>query len=191
MTKNLIVLLMVALFLLSACAGGTPVPQSPTPTEAAVEPYPAGAYPVVEVPVDTGTYPDPGSVAVPMDYSAYPAPGQPSPYDPQASDAAFERAVVTVDLVSSDILLLESFPVQAVAMVIIAMPTPCHQPRVKVNAPDGKGNITLEIYAVVDPNTICTQVISQVEVRVSLGALSAGTYQVLVNGEAFKTFTID
>jgi hypothetical protein len=56
--------------------------------------------------------------------------------------------------------------------------------------PTAQGNIALEIYSVVDPNTICTQVISQIEVRVSLGALSSGTYQVLINGEAFKTFTI-
>ena len=190
MTKKLMVLLMAALFLVSGCAGSTPIPQSPTPTEAA-EPYPAGTYPVVGAPVDLGTYPDPGSVVAPVDTSAYPLPGEPSPYDPQASDAAFQRAEVTVDQASGEILLLESFPVQAVARVIIAMPTPCHQPRVKVSAPDAQGNIAMEIYAVVDPNTICTQVISQIEVRASVGALSAGTYQVVINGEAFKTFTIN
>lgn len=183
MTKKLMVVFMTALFMLSACAGGTPVPQSPTPTE--------GAYPVVEAPVDTGTYPGPGSVVAPVDTSAYPLPGGPSPYDPQASDAALQRAEVTVDLANGEVLLLESFPVQAVARLIVSMPTPCHLPRVKVSAPDGKGNIDMEIYAVVDPNTICAQVISQIEIRVSLGALSAGTYQVLVNGEAFKTFTIN
>jgi hypothetical protein len=190
MTKKLMVLCTAALFLLSACAGSTPVPKSVPPTDAG-EPYPGGAYPPVELPVDTGTYPDPGQVVIPVDNSAYPAPGQGSPYDPQASDAALQRAEVTVDPASSEILLLESFPVQVVARLIIAMPTPCHQPRVKVNAPDAQGNIALEVYAVVDPNTICTQVIAQIEVRVSLGALSSGTYQVLINGEAFKSITID
>jgi hypothetical protein len=127
MKKKLLILWVAGLFLVSACTGGTPVPKSVPPTDEG-EPYPGGAYPVVGAPVDTGTYPEPGSIVVPVDNSAYPAPGQPGLYDPQASDAALQRAEVTVDLASGEVLLLESFPVQAVARLIIAMPTPCHQP---------------------------------------------------------------
>lgn len=189
MIKKLMVLTVTVLFLLSACSGSVP-PTPTTPAVSTTEPYPAGAYPPVGQPVDTGAYPEPGIIAAPLD-SGYPAPGDPSVYDPQAADATLERVEVTVDLANSNIMLLETSPVQAVVRMIIQMPTPCHLPRAKVSAPDAKQNIAVEVYAVVDPNTICTQVISQIEVRVSLGSLTSGIYHVVINGQTFEDVTIN
>jgi hypothetical protein len=75
--------------------------------------------------------------------------------------------------------------------LLVELPTPCHQVRATVGEPDANQNIAVEVYAVVDPNTICAQVISQQEVRLSLGSLTSGTYHVLVNGEKFKDVKID
>jgi hypothetical protein len=190
MNKKLIFLTMAILILLSACTSGVPTTK-PMPATSTVQLNPAGAYPSPGQPVNSGTYPEPGMQAAPLNYPAYPAPGEPSPYDPQAGDANLQRAEVTVDPANSQILLMETSPVQAVAMLIVQMPTPCHQPRVKVSPPDNNQNIALEVYAMVDPNTICTQVISQVEVRVSLGALKPGTYHVIINDQAFKDFKVE
>ena len=184
MMQRITLFFLLITLLLSAC-GSAASSEQPTATTRGGETYPSPVQPV-----DLGTYPAPGQVVVPIDFSAYPAPGQPGPYDPVAADDSLNRVDVTIEPTYSEILILPSAPEQAVARLLVQLPTPCHQPRVKVNLPDGSNNIAVEVYAVVDPNQICTQVLAQAEVRISMGALPAGAYQVLVNGEAFKSFTL-
>ena len=82
-----------------------------------------------------------------------------------------------------DILVMESFPPQYMLTLQGTLPTPCHQLRVEVAPPDDQNTIQVSAYSVVDPNAICTQVLSPFQASVPLQGQPSGTYTVLVNGE--------
>jgi hypothetical protein len=108
-------------------------------------------------------------------------------YAPQAGDSALVRDAVYVS--ETELLLLESFPAQVVVRLGGALPTPCHELRVAVAAPEAPGKIALDVYSVVDPNRICVQVLKDFEVSVPLGAFAAGNYSVWVNDQAVGEFS--
>ena len=110
----------------------------------------------------------------------------PRPYLPQPGDLALTRGAALID--STDLLVMESYPVQIILALKGSLPTPCNQLRVVVNPPDQENQIQVEVYSVIDPGQICVQVLEPFEVNVGLGSFPAGHYSVWVNGEMIGSF---
>ncbi|MDI6768721.1 MAG: hypothetical protein QMD04_03495 [Anaerolineales bacterium] len=108
------------------------------------------------------------------------------PYEPQPSDAVLVRSEVYLD--ETDILIMESYPVQIALLLQGSLPTPCHALRVAVSAPDAKNRIFIDVYSVTDPNQICIQVLAPLNSTVPLGSFASGHYTVWVNGEQIGEF---
>jgi len=109
----------------------------------------------------------------------------PNSYAPAKGDESLRRGEVFID--SADILTLESFPPQFRLQVSGSLPTPCHQLRAVVNEPDEQKQIQVEIYSLVDPNTVCMQVLEAFEASIPVGSnLEGGSYTVFVNGEPVR-----
>jgi len=107
-------------------------------------------------------------------------------YLPEPGDSALSRGKVFID--SSDLLIMESYPIQVALALKGSLPTPCNQLRVVANPPDGQNRIQVEVYSVVDPEQMCVQVLEPFEVNLNLGSFPTGHYTVLVNGEVVGKF---
>ena len=113
------------------------------------------------------------------------APG--SPLDPLPDEDKMVRGEVTVS--SSELLIMESYPLQIDLAVEGTLPTPCHQLRASVQEPDPENIINVELYSLVDPNLICAQVLQVFEENIPLGSYPDGSYTVYLNGEWVGEFT--
>jgi hypothetical protein len=89
----------------------------------------------------------------------------------------------------SDVLLLESYPVQVMLSLSGTLSTPCHHLRAKVNPPDAQNRIQVEVYSLYDPDEICIQVLQEFETNIPLGSYTKGSYTVWLNGEQVGEFT--
>ena len=118
---------------------------------------------------------------------SYPNDGSsPNVYAPQPEDGLLQRGSAYID--GSEVLTLESFPLQFTLHVMGNLPTPCNALRVTVNPPDAENNIFVDMYSVSDPNKICTQVLQPFDVNIPLGSFPAGTYKLFINGEQIAEF---
>jgi hypothetical protein len=102
-------------------------------------------------------------------------------FAPQPSDNQLTKGPVYID--SAEILLLESYPPQFRLALKGSLPDPCHQLRVVVPQPDAQNVADVEVYSVVDPGSVCIQVLAPFEVSISLDGFPAGTYNIRVNGD--------
>ncbi|MBL8099707.1 MAG: hypothetical protein JNK81_11020 [Anaerolineales bacterium] len=107
-------------------------------------------------------------------------------YLPKPEDGLLTRGEAYIN--SSDLLTMESYPLQFMLNLKGNTPTPCHQLRVLVNPPDAENKILVEVYSVSDPNAICVQVLSPFEVNIPLGSFAPGYYILLINGEQAAEF---
>jgi hypothetical protein len=105
---------------------------------------------------------------------------------PQPGDAGLSRGNVYLE--STDLLILESYPIQFNLYLSGNLPTPCNQLRVQVNEPDAENRIYIEVYSVSDPNAMCVQVLEPFDTTISLGSFPTGHYTVFVNGEMIGEF---
>jgi len=103
-----------------------------------------------------------------------------SNFIPSPADSALTRGNVTLSNV--ELLTMESFPLQFMLSLKGDLPTPCHQLRIAVSAPNAKNEIGVDVYSVVDPNEICAQVLEPFEVNYPLGSYPTGHYILIVNG---------
>jgi hypothetical protein len=150
-------------------------------------------------------YPAPGDEQPSEDVSndlsdePYPEPDQPkdlvagssqfeNEYAPQPEDSTLSRGEAYID--SSDILLLESQPVQVQLLLNGNLPNPCYQLRAQVLNPDDQNRIDIEVYSVVDPEMICAEVLEPFEARIPIGSYSDGIFTVWLNGEEVGTFNL-
>jgi hypothetical protein len=69
-----------------------------------------------------------------------------------------------------------------------SLPTPCHALRVAVSPPDPQNKVDVDVYSVVDPNSICSQVVEPFEENFPLGSFPDGNYTLWVNGEKIAEF---
>jgi hypothetical protein len=120
-----------------------------------------------------------------------PAPTEPptvisGDYVPQPGDSALTRGPIFLD--STDLLTMESFPLQFSLNIKGSLPTPCHQLRISSNQPDSQNQIHMDVYSVVDPNAVCAQVLEPFEVNVPLGSFPSGHYILFVNGTQVTEF---
>lgn len=107
-------------------------------------------------------------------------------YAPQPGDAALTRGNVYLE--STDLLTLESFPLQFMLQLKGNLPTPCNALRVVVSPPDADNKVFVDVYSVTDPNKVCAQVIQPFDVNIPLGSFSAGAYTLWVNDEQVAEF---
>ena len=89
---------------------------------------------------------------------------------------------------SSELLTLESSPLQFTLALKGSLPTPCNQLRVDVSPPDSENKIIVDVYSVVKADEICAQVVEPFEENVPLGSFPAGHYTLWVNGELVTEF---
>lgn len=116
-----------------------------------------------------------------------PPPSQAS-LDPRPGDENLTRGQVYVN--ETQILILESFPPQINLQVKGNLPTPCHQLRAVVSAPDAQNRIAVELYSLSDPGVTCIQVLEPFDRTISLGSFTQGSFTVWLNAEHVGEFTI-
>ena len=107
-------------------------------------------------------------------------------YLPEPGDSNFSRGDVFID--SSDLLVMESFPVQIALVLKGNLPTPCNRLRVVANPPDAQNRIEVEVYSVINPAETCIQALEPLEANIGLGSFPAGHYSVWVNGKMVGEF---
>lgn len=88
----------------------------------------------------------------------------------------------------TDILYLESFPVQVRLHIRGSLPTPCHQAQWDVEETDGGIEVTL--WSVLALGQNCAQVLEPFEVTVPLGSFETADLPVLLNGEQIGRISI-
>ena len=108
------------------------------------------------------------------------------PYAPQPGDAALTRGEAFID--STDLLVMESYPVQIMLTLRGSLPTPCNQLRVVASPPNKKNRIMVDVYSVIDTGQICIQVLEPFDVNIGLGSFPTGHYTVWINGEMVGEF---
>ncbi|MGQ0848091.1 MAG: hypothetical protein ACT4OP_03080 [Actinomycetota bacterium] len=89
---------------------------------------------------------------------------------------------------STEILLMESFPVQVALHVIGSLPTPCHQAVWEVE--DDGSTISVTLGSVAEAGAICAQVLEPVDLSIPLGSFETGARVVTLNGEQVGEFEI-
>lgn len=101
-------------------------------------------------------------------------------FSPDPADSTLMRGEVYLD--STELLTLESFPLQFMLTLKGSLPTPCHELRVAVSPPDAENKILVDVYSISNPDQICAQVLESFEVNFPLGSFPAGIYTLWVNG---------
>ena len=109
-----------------------------------------------------------------------------NPFAPKPGDEKLTRGEAVVK--EASLVIRESYPPQVSLSLSGDLPTPCHELRVKIHAPDQENKIMVETYSVVDPNKICIQVLESFEEHINLGTFSPGHYSVWVNGKVAGEF---
>ncbi|HXQ36737.1 MAG TPA: hypothetical protein VN843_22180, partial [Anaerolineales bacterium] len=109
-----------------------------------------------------------------------------NPLAPKPGDAKLTRGNIFIQ--ESGLLIRESFPPQISLAFSGDLPTPCHEVRAVINAPDEDNKIHVDAYSVVDPNMVCTQVLKPFEESIGLGTFPSGHYTVWINGEMAGEF---
>jgi len=110
-----------------------------------------------------------------------------SPLDPIPGEATMKRGEVTIE--KSEVLLLESYPVQVTLSLKGTLPTPCYHLRAKISRPDTENRIQVEVYSLYDPTEICIQMLQAFDTSIPLGSYPAGSYTVWLNGSKIGEFT--
>lgn len=108
------------------------------------------------------------------------------PLAPQPGDADLIRG--DAYLRTASLLIRESFPPQTGLTFAGELPTACHQLRVEISPPDPENRIVLEVYTVVDPEQVCTQVLEPFDESLNLGSFPTGHYTVWVNSKLAGEF---
>jgi hypothetical protein len=110
----------------------------------------------------------------------------PPEYLPQTGDSELDRANALTN--SIYLLYTDSDPAEVIMHIGGYLPTPCHQLRIYVPPPDEENIINVEVYALVESDLDCPQVLRAYDTRVNLGSYPAGSYWVWVNGGKVGNF---
>jgi len=129
--------------------------------------------------------PDTAVTSPPQDHPTTQEPME-NPLSPQPDDSKLTRANAFIEKI--DLVMRESYPPQISLIMSGDLPTPCHQLRADVKPPDAENRIDIDVYTVVDPNLMCTQVLEPFEESINLGTFPSGHYAVWVNGESVGEF---
>ena len=157
------VFLLFVLVLLAAC---TPAQQATSTVAVTVAPDSAVTSPPEE------TIPTNGPVE--------------NPFSSKAGDSKLVRQKAFVQ--EASLVIRESSPPQISLQLSGDLPTPCNQLRADIGRPSKDNKINIDVYSVVDPNLICTQVVKPFEENINLGTFPSGHYSVFVNGASVGDF---
>lgn len=91
---------------------------------------------------------------------------------------------------ATEILYLESFPVQVRLVVRGSLPTPCHQIRWEVNGPGLHGTIEVGLWSESDPEDDCVNALEPFEVSIPLGSFESADGAVSLNREEIGRLSI-
>lgn len=127
--------------------------------------------------VTPGTQPTPTPISIP-----------PSGYEPQPGDDKLTRDQVFLDLENSQVLVMESMPVQVSVILNGNLSDPCHELRVVVTPANAQNKINMEVYSVVDSSKACITVLQPFTATILLGSFPAGHYTVYANGQLVGEF---
>lgn len=155
--------LLLALLLITACV---PTPLATQDTGSTLPPDTAVTSPP-EQPEDTNE---------PME----------NPLSPKPGDSSLTRSKAFIQ--EASLLIRESYPPQISLNLKGELPTPCHQLRADIGEPTSDNQIYVDVYSVVNPDMMCTQVIKPFEENIDLGTFPTGHYTVFVNGELAGEF---
>jgi hypothetical protein len=111
-----------------------------------------------------------------------------SPLDPLLDEEKMIRGSAFVQ--KTDIVMMESYPVQVMLKVSGTLPTPCHELRAEVSEPDENNQINVELYSLTKPGAMCIQVLDPFEESIPLGSFESGEYTVYINGKEAGTFSL-
>jgi hypothetical protein len=103
-----------------------------------------------------------------------------NPFAPKPGDELLTRGEVFLD--ETSLVIRESFPPQVSLSLKGNLPTPCHELRAVIAPADRENKIAVDVYSVVDPNVVCTQVLQPFAEFIDMGPFSSGHYTVWVNG---------
>jgi hypothetical protein len=133
-----------------------------------------------------------GAAATPTDSpdtpvdSDTPPNGLPPSYFPRPGDKQLQQAEVYD--IATELLTMESYPVQFLLVIRGNLPTPCHELRMVFLEHHTEPKVELKVYSVVEPDAICVQVLQPFEQNVNLGSFPAGHYTIWINGEQVAEF---
>jgi hypothetical protein len=184
MPRKIALTLFVLAWLVTACGGPTPtstviVTEAPLPGDPAAYPSPLDRVEAGNIP----WYPAPGTPGAPAEGAI-----MTTGYEPQLSDADLSQGEIFLELESSQIIIMESFPIQVVAVVNGNLPDPCHLLRIQVTAAGADNRINIDIYSLVDPNITCTTDLQPFTANIPLGTYAGGQFSVYVNGDLLGEF---
>lgn len=91
----------------------------------------------------------------------------------------------------TQLLVMESYPVQLSLVVNGDLPTPCHQFQADVPEPDANNAIHVQVYSLVNPDTMCVEVLKPFEqgIAIPMHGQVDGQYSVWLNGELVGEFS--
>jgi hypothetical protein len=190
--KHTLFITLLLVTLLSVACSQLPAQQTvePSPVEGQ-QPTDPGMGSTDEPEPYPGVQPTPDQVYPgPVDPGAEPplfVPGEASAFEPQEDDMEKKRGEAYLQLENSELLVMESYPVQAVLTLRGDLPDPCHELRVIVLPPDDYNNVQVEVYTVRDPEAVCAAVLEPFEARINLGSFAGGVFKILVNGTELGT----
>ncbi len=107
-----------------------------------------------------------------------------TPLPPDDGSGAVGRVYIS----NTQILLLESFPVQVMVEVSGDLPSPCHE--LHWSSEDDGEKISVEVYSTVELGQVCAQVLSPFTVSIPVGSFSEGGRSVTVNEVVVGEFSI-
>ncbi|NWF64510.1 MAG: hypothetical protein HXY38_09415 [Chloroflexi bacterium] len=178
--KRLILILAIAI---SACASEkTFVEEGQT---ASYPSYPDSA-PLSVMTTETAlseAFPSPAPSGKPVQTYLPPAePADPSnPFAPLPGDEA--RVKDNIQLTLAEVTTAKGVPPSYSLILKGFLPTPCHALRVVKSPPNATNEVNIAVYSVVDPQSICSQVLNPFDVNVPMDLLPPGTYAIWVNGQ--------
>jgi hypothetical protein len=107
-------------------------------------------------------------------------------FAPRPGDGKLVRGNAFIN--EASLVIRESYPPQIALSIAGDLPTPCHQLRAEIAQSDAESKIMIDIYSMVNPDTMCTQVVKPFQEQIDLGTFPSGHYSVWVNGELVGEF---
>jgi hypothetical protein len=91
---------------------------------------------------------------------------------------------------ATDIVVLETLPVQVRLKVEGELPNPCSHLAWYVKPGDDQGRIEVALYADQSPDTACIQVVAPYSESIPIGAFERGSYAVFLNDQKVEEFVL-
>ena len=157
----------VVLSVLSACGGAEPFSDgenpspAPSTTVSADEPVDSGTDQPIDEPGPVGSIPEPRP-----------------PIDGSISGEVW--------IASTDLLIMESYPIQVRLQVEGEKPTPCHE--IFWTVEDDGETIKITMISQINSDEVCAQVIEPFIISVPLGSWAEESREVHLNGESVGSF---